>query len=155
MGCECLSQIFTGGTFGGKHQDWIVQKLLQFGLNSVYRKVIRIGNEYIVEFFQHTCLKMTAKPGIGTVAYNQICLTLFQKLCTADGGTVCDFNADIRIGLMEFLQIINEKIPADRIAGSNTQLAFQQIVSGQERFPFVQKLESRFYMLEQKFSFRS
>ena len=23
MGCECLSQIFTGGTFGGKHQDWI------------------------------------------------------------------------------------------------------------------------------------
>ena len=51
MGCECLSQIFTGGTFGGKHQDWIVQKLLQFGLNSVYRKVIRIGNEYIVEFF--------------------------------------------------------------------------------------------------------
>ena len=51
MGCECLSQIFTGGTFGGKHQDWIVQKLLQFSLNSVYRKVIRIGNEYIVEFF--------------------------------------------------------------------------------------------------------
>ena len=56
---------------------------------------------------------------------------------------------------MEFLQIINEKIPADRIAGSDTQLTFQQIVSGQERFPFVQKLESRFYMLEQKFSFRS
>lgn len=98
---------------------------------------------------------MTAKPGIGTVAYNKICLTLFQKLCTADGGTVCDFNADIRIGLMEFLQIINEKIPADRIAGSNTQLAFQQIVSGQERFSLIQKLERRFYMLEQKFSFRS
>ncbi len=42
-----------------------------------------------------------------------------------------------------------------RIAASDTQLTFQQIVSGQERFPFVQKLESRFYMLEQKFSFRS
>ena len=38
-------------------------------------------------------------------------------------------NTDIRVGLMEFLKIINEKIPADRIAGSNTQLAFQQIVS--------------------------
>ena len=84
---------------------------------------------------------MTAKPGIGTVAYNQICLTLFQKLCTTDGGTVCDFDTDIRVGLMEFLQIINEKIPADRIAGSNTQLAFQQIVSGQERFSLIQKLE--------------
>lgn len=98
---------------------------------------------------------MTAKPGIGTVAYNKICLTLFQKLCTADGGTVCDFNADIRIGLMEFLQIINEKIPAYCIAGSDTQLTFQQIVSGQERFSLIQKLERRFYMLEQKFSFRS
>ena len=98
---------------------------------------------------------MTAKSGIGTVAYNKICLTFFQKLCTADGGTVCDFDADIRIGLMEFLQIINEKIPADCIAGSNTQLAFQQIVSGQERFSLIQKLESRFYMLEQKFSLRS
>ena len=98
---------------------------------------------------------MAAKSGIGTVAYNQICLTFLQKLCTADGGTVCDFDTDIRVGLMEFLKIINEKIPADRIAGSNTQLAFQQIVSGQERFSLVQKLESRFYMLEQKFSFRS
>ena len=72
---------------------------------------------------------MTAKSGIGTVAYDQICLAFFQKLCTADGGTVCDFDADIRIGLMEFLQIINEKIPADCIAGSNTKLSFQQIVS--------------------------
>ena len=72
---------------------------------------------------------MAAKSGIRTVAYNQICLTFLQKLCTADGGTVCDFDADIRVGLMEFLKIINEKIPADRIAGSNTQLAFQQIVS--------------------------
>lgn len=72
---------------------------------------------------------MAAKSGIRTVAYNQICLTFLQKLCTADGGTVCDFDTDIRVGLMEFLKIINEKIPADRIAGSNTQLAFQQIVS--------------------------
>lgn len=72
---------------------------------------------------------MAAKSGIRTVAYNQICLTFLQKLCTADGGIVCDFDTDIRVGLMEFLKIINEKIPADRIAGSNTQLAFQQIVS--------------------------
>lgn len=98
---------------------------------------------------------MAAKSGIRTVAYNQICLTFLQKLCTADGGTVCDFDTDIRVGLMEFLQIINEKIPADRIAGSDTQLTFQQIVSGQERFSLIQKLERRFYMLEQKFSFRS
>ena len=41
----------------------------------------------------------------------------------------CEF-WDIGAGtVMEFLKIINEKIPADRIAGSNTQLAFQQIVS--------------------------
>ena len=66
---------------------------------------------------------MTAKPGIGTVAYNKICLTLFQKLCTADGGTVCDFDTDIRVGLMEFLKIINEKIPADRIAGTDVELS--------------------------------
>ena len=72
---------------------------------------------------------MAAKSGIRTVAYNQICLTFLQKLCTADGGTVCDFDTDIRVGLMEFLKIINEKIPSDRIAVSNTQLAFQQIVS--------------------------
>ena len=72
---------------------------------------------------------MAAKSGIRTVAYNQICLTFLQKLCTADGGTDCDLDTDIRVGLMEFLKIINEKIPADRIAGSNTQLAFQQIVS--------------------------
>ena len=98
---------------------------------------------------------MAAKSGIRTVAYNQICLTFLQKLCTADGGTVCDFDTDIRVGLMEFLKIINEKIPADRIAGSDTQLTFQQIVSGQERFSLIQKLERRFYMLEQKFSFRS
>ena len=56
---------------------------------------------------------MTAKSGIRTVAYNQICLTFLQKLCTADGGTVCDFDTDIRIGLMEFLKIINEKISAN------------------------------------------
>ena len=43
---------------------------------------------------------MTAKSGIRTVAYNQICLTFLQKLCTADGGTVCDFDTDIRIGLI-------------------------------------------------------
>ena len=98
---------------------------------------------------------MISQPGVGKVADNQVHLSFFQKIHTADGGTVCDFNADIRIGLMEFLQIINEKIPADCIAGSDTQLTFQQIVSGQERFSLIQKLESRFYMLEQKFSFRS
>ena len=48
---------------------------------------------------------MAAKSGIRTVAYNQICLTFLQKLCTADGGTVCDFDTDIRVGLMEFLKI--------------------------------------------------
>ena len=36
---------------------------------------------------------MAAKSGIRTVAYNQICLTFLQKLCTADGGTVCDFDS--------------------------------------------------------------
>ena len=65
---------------------------------------------------------MAAKSGIRTVAYNQICLTFLQKLCTADGGTVCDFDTDIRVGLMEFLKIINEKIPADRIASADCLL---------------------------------
>ncbi len=114
MGCKCFPQIFAGGTF------WEAS-----GLDSpeAFPGVV-ICQQCVQEAHvsENDCQVWN-----WTVAYNQICLTLFQKLCTADGGTVCDFNADIRIGLMEFLQIINEKIPADRIAGSRLSWPFSRL----------------------------
>ena len=98
---------------------------------------------------------MTAKPGIGTVAYNKICLSFLKKFHTSDRCAVCYLNADIRISLVKFLQIINEKITADRITGCDAQLTFQQIISGEKRLSFIQKLQCRFYVLKQEFPFRS
>ena len=67
---------------------------------------------------------MTAKPGIWVVTYNQISLAFFQKLHAADRSAVGNFDPDIWIHLMKFLQIVNKKIAADRVTGGNTQLAF-------------------------------
>ena len=84
MGGKGFVQIFAGRTFLGEHQDGIFQQFCKFGLDRVYGKIIRVGNKDILIFFSDTGLKMTAKSGVGIIAYDQIRLTFFQKFYTAD-----------------------------------------------------------------------
>ena len=55
---------------------------------------------------------------------------------------------------MKLLKVTDQIITADRVTGTDTELSLQHIVTGKQGFSLDEHLQSRFDMLQKKFSFR-
>ena len=62
------------------------------------------------------------KRGIGIIGDDEIALAVFQGLGTFNRGVIRNLDMDIGESLVELVQISNQIIPADGVAGSDAQL---------------------------------
>ena len=83
---------------------------------------VPVGNEDILEILDFADIAYGIHSRIRIVGNNEIHLTVFKKIHALAGGTVRDFDMDIRKMLMESLKIRNQVITADGVAGTDTQL---------------------------------
>ena len=83
---------------------------------------VPVGNEDILEILDFADIAYGIHSRIWIVGNNEIHLTVFKKIHALAGGTVRDFDMDIREMLMESLKIRNQVITADGVAGTDTQL---------------------------------
>ena len=84
---------------------------------------VPVGNENILEILDLADIAYGIHSRIRIVGNNEIHLTVFKKIHALAGGTVRDFDMDIREMLMESLKIRNQIISADGIAGTDTKLS--------------------------------
>ena len=140
---------------GRQHHNRVIQKLLQ-GQGSVpNRKGIRICNKNIMKITKDFLLEAGGKPGIGEIAHDQIHLPVFQKLYASNRSAVCDLDPYIRMILMKFLQVADEKIAADRVTCSDPKMTGEQLFIRKKSFSFPQHFQCRLYMLKKQFTFSS
>ncbi len=102
--------------------------------------------------FYHLYFCVCGTPGIGKIAYDQVHLTVFQKLHAAHGGAVCDLDPHSGIILMKSLQVVNQKVPADGIACPDPQLPLKSVFLKKLCLPLGKHFQGRFDMLEKYFS---
>ena len=102
------------------------------------------------------CLKlhMGRKPGVRIVGEDQLSLSVFKKLGTADGGAVDDLDPYVRMILVKTAKIRDEKIAAQSIAGTDTKLSGKIPFSGKSGLPFIEHGKSRLHMLKKQFALR-
>lgn len=121
---EQVVEEFTGGTFAVQHQDRIIQQIFQrYRTVGEFRIVFPAGDKDIPERVDRQDVQLAGKACVWEVGDDQIHLSRFQKIHALDGSLVGDLDMDVWPGLVKLFQVRDEKIPADRIAGSNPELA--------------------------------
>lgn len=99
---EHVVQKFAGGTLAIQHEDRERLQLVQCNRAVFHREIGFISDEYIVEFAQHMDILRSTEPGVWIIRQDKINLSVVQKPCTFDGGTVGNFDVDIRVALVKF-----------------------------------------------------
>ena len=119
---ENLMEEFVGRTVFIEHQNRITQKLgkgqrltFQFGKSTSCDK-------YVAEFFDAYRGCGSTEVIIRIVDNNEIYQPVLKKLCAFHGSLIDDFDMCAGKCLVEALQVWNEKIAADRVARSYTDL---------------------------------
>ena len=153
---EQVVEEFTGGTFAVQHQDRIIQQIFQrYRTVGEFRIVFPAGDKDIPERVDRQDVQLAGKACVWEVGDDQIHLSRFQKIHALDGSLVGDLDMDVWPGLVKLFQVRDEKIPADRIAGSNPELAAAHGACLQDlRFPAADQIDGRLHMAQQGFSFR-
>ena len=113
---------FAGHTALVQHQNRILQQFFKVQRMILQMFKVPVGNEDILEILDFADIAYGIHSRIRIVGNNEIHLTVFKKIHALAGGTVRDFDMDIREMLMESLKIRNQVITADGVAGTDTQL---------------------------------
>ena len=113
---------FAGHTALVQHQNRILQQFFKVQRMILQMFKVPVGNEDILEILDFADIAYGIHSRIWIVGNNEIHLTVFKKIHALAGGTVRDFDMDIREMLMESLKIRNQVITADGVAGTDTQL---------------------------------
>ena len=151
---EYLMDEFVCGAVLVKHQDRIVQKLGEGKRFSFQLKKRLPGDKHITELFDPHSGRRGAEIIVRIVDYDQIHQSVLQETGTLHGSLVDDLDMRARESSVKTLQIRDEEIAADRVAGSDPYLP-----SGGSRveklcLPFLDEVHGRFDMAHEDLSLR-
>lgn len=106
-----------------KHQDRIAQKPGERKRFPLKLKKRGSGDKYISEFFDPYSGRCSAEIIVRIVDHDQIHKPVLKELGTFHGSLVDDLDVSAGESSVKTLQIRDEKIPADRVAGSDPDLS--------------------------------
>ena len=113
------------------------------------------GDEHIPKGMDRDGGHPVRKPGIRVVGDDKIHLPGFQQIHTACGGLVGNLNVDAGMLPVKTVQIRNQEVAADGIAGPDADLAAAQSAGFHDLcLAPLDQIDSRFHVAQQNLAFR-